>query len=272
MKKKLIAGVLLLFLSAFAVAAEAEVLRDIVYGHKDGMGLLMDVYRPDENANGAGVAYVVSASFNSTRRLQQAVEDNFTKYLDAGFTVFAVRHGSVPRYTIPDAYRDVTQAMEFIGANAQDFGVDARRVGIFGGSAGGLLALLVGLADTTLDGEDRLFRPAAVVAFFAGSRVPRDYPPARNRSPATDFDPALDAAVSPVNHVSANDPPVLLVHGDADERVPIGESELMHEALKNAGVVTEFVVIKDGPHGGFSGEGKQIADSALLAWFEKYLD
>ena len=271
MKRKIIAVVSLVLMSSFASSAEAEVLRDIVYGHKDGMALVMDVYQPDGNANGAGVAWIVSAGFNSTRRLQQAVEDNFTKYLDAGFTVFAVRHGSVPRYKIPDAYRDVAQAIEFIGANAQDFGVDARRVGVFGGSAGGTLALLVGLADTTPDGEDRSFRPAAVVAFFPLTTLTRDFPVARNRFVGMDFDPALDARLSPLNHASANDPPVLLVHGDADEAVSISHSEVMHEALKDAGVVTEFVVIKDGPHGGFSGEGGQIADSAQLEWFQKYL-
>ena len=122
MKKKLMAGVSVWLMSSFAVAAEAEVLRDIVYGHKDGMALVMDVYQPDGHRNGAGVAGIVSGGFNSTLERQRYYEPVIEQLLNAGFTVFAVRHGSSPRYKVPDAVRDVTQAIEFIGAHAQDYG------------------------------------------------------------------------------------------------------------------------------------------------------
>jgi acetyl esterase/lipase len=252
----------------FTLSVRAEVIRDIVYGHKDGMALVMDIYQPDGDANGAGVAYLVSAGFNSTLELQKNYEFRFMPLVEAGFTVFAVRHGSSPRYKVPDAYSDVSRAIQYIGANAEDFGVDPQRFGVFGSSAGGLLSLLVGLVDKTADGEDVSFRPTAVVAYMPPSEV-RAGPNAR--FPALDFDPALAAAVSPVNHVSANDPPVLLVHGDADELVDISNSEVMHAALNEAGVTTEFVVIKGAPHGRYLGAGGKIANSAMLGWFQKYL-
>ncbi len=268
----------LVITSSFAVAVEADIQRDIVYGHKDGMALVMDIYQPEGEANGAGVAYLVSAGFNSTLRVQDRYEFRFMPLVEAGFTVFAVRHGSSPRYKVPDAYSDVVQAMQFIGANSHRFGVDADRFGVFGSSAGGLLSLLVGLNDKTADGAE-LFRPSAVVAYMAPSAVRvrqervgiESRPGLSERSPAWGFDPALAAALSPVNHVSADDPPVLLVHGDADEVVPISNSELMHAALNDFGVTTKFVVIEGAPHGRYLGEGGRIASSAMLSWFQKHL-
>ena len=155
----------LVLMSSFGATVAAEVQRDVVYGHKDGMALVMDVYKPDGPTNGAGVANIVSSSgYVSTLDMQQFFEPIIKQLLNAGFTVFAVRHGSSPRYKVPDAVRDVTQAIEFIGVHAQDYGVDPRRVGVFGASAGGVLALLAGLADTTLDDEPRRFHPPAGAA------------------------------------------------------------------------------------------------------------
>ena len=276
MKKKLIAGMALVLLKSSVPAAEAEVLRDIVYGHKDGMALVMDVFQPNGNANGAGVVLVMSGGFNSSLDAQRTfIEPYMEQYLDAGFTLFAVRHRSNPRYQIPDAYRDVTQAMEFIGVHAQEYGVDPRRFGVWGINAGGYLSLLVGLAETTLDGQARRFRPAAVVAYMApaGNAIRPPTPDNIAEAPYLDYErsPELDAQLITLTHVSPDDPPVRLVHGNADETVPVTESERMHAALKEAGAVTALVVIEDGRHVAFEGEGEKNADAAWLDWFHKYV-
>ena len=269
MHKKLVATVALVLMSSFAVVAEAEVLRDIVYGHKDGMALVMDVYQPDGDANGAGVADIISGGFNSSLAMQRLHEPAIRQFLDAGFTVFAVRHGSSPRYKVPDAYLDVTQAIEYVGAHAQEYGVDPRRVGVIGASAGGILALLASLAETALDGEARRFRPAAVVAFRV--LVGEMPPPPPDQPSAVDYErlPGLDAKLSPLTHVSPDDPPVLLVHGDADVRVPVTASERMHAALKEAGVPTKLVVLKEIGHEDL---GATVAPAEELAWFERHLN
>ena len=77
---------MLLILSTFAV--NAETTRDVIYGHKDGMALVMDIYQPDGNANGAGVAYMVSGGFMSHLRLQRGLENIFMPLVDNGYTVF----------------------------------------------------------------------------------------------------------------------------------------------------------------------------------------
>ena len=257
-------------------------LRDIVYGHKDGMALVMDVYQPDGHRNGAGVAGIVSGGFNSTLERQRYYEPVIEQLLNAGFTVFAVRHGSSPRYKVPDAVRDLTQAIEFIGAHAQDYGVDPRRVGVFGASAGGVLSLLAGLAETTLDDEPRRFHPAAVVAYRARAEQTPPTPDRVARFPALDYErlPGLEDKLSPITHVSPSDPPVLLVHGDEDELIPVTESERMHAALKEAGVATKLVVLEGVAHEAFRRQkgpndltiGRDTgADAEMLEWFKKHL-
>jgi dipeptidyl aminopeptidase/acylaminoacyl peptidase len=64
---------------------------------------------------------------------------------------------------------------------------------------------------------------------------------------------------------------VLLVHGNADELVPISNSERLHEALKQANVPTGFIMIDGAPHGLFTGENHQTATEALVGWFEEHL-
>src|SRR5207245_43040 len=93
-------------------------------------------------------------------------------YLDRGFTVFIVRHGSAPKYTIPEVTEDVRRSVRFLRLRAKDFGVGPDRLGVVGGSAGGHLALL--LATTADDGDpgakDEVLRQsdrvAAVDALF----------------------------------------------------------------------------------------------------------
>ena len=84
-----------------------------------------------------------------------------------GFTVFAVRHGSSPLFKVPDAVDDVRRATRYIKANAREWGVDPDRLGVFGGSAGGHLSLMLG---TTGDAGDPSARPIRSCARAARSR------------------------------------------------------------------------------------------------------
>lgn len=244
----------------------AETVRDVVYGHKDGMALVMDVYKAERNANGAGVVYMISGGWMSSLGMQRAYESMFVPLVDAGYTVFAVRHGSSPRYFVPDAWSDVSGAFQFIGDHAGEYGVDPERLGVSGISAGGHLSLMLGLHT----GDNTKHRPSAVVAYMPpvdlrGMTGPND------NFPALEFDAAQEAAVSPIDYVSADDPPTLLIHGDADTLVPIANSERMSAALKAAGVESNFIVIPGAPHGLFTGDDGVTAAKALVGWFDQYL-
>lgn len=89
--------------------------------------------------------------------------------------------------------------------------------------------------------------------------------------PALNFDAALAPTVSPVDFASAGDPPVLLVHGDADDLVNISHSENMYEALESAGIARDFVVIDGAGHGLFTDDDGVTAANALKGWFDQHL-
>lgn len=245
-----------------AIAAAPEITPDVVYGHKDGMALVYDVLRPPE-ANGAAVLFMVSGGWFS--RWVPPVErvEWFGHLLDAGFTVIAVHHGSAPRYKVPDAVADVRLAVAHVKANAPSMGIDPARIGVTGGSAGGHLSLMLGLDSAA---ETRV---AAVVAYFPPVDLTNVTGP-NERFPALDFPAAEAAAVSPVRFASADDPPVLLIHGDEDGLVPLSASESMHAALQAAGAASELIVIEGAGHG-FRGAAQQQARQATVAFFEEHL-
>jgi len=118
---------------------DVDIVPDVVYGHKDGLALTFDVIKPKSKANGAAVIFMVSGGWVSSYNppLQSAVR--FKALLDKGFTVIPVRHGSSPKYFIPEIVSDVRRAVRFIRHNAKQWGVDPNRLGVFGGSAGGHL-------------------------------------------------------------------------------------------------------------------------------------
>ena len=272
----MLAIVLALSLDAFAQATAPRITPDVVYGHKDGLAMTFDIYTPP-NANGAGVLFMVSGGWVSTWAPPEGALRRFEPLLAKGFTVFSVRHGSSPRYKVPDAAADVERAVRFIKLNATTFAVDPGRLGAWGGSAGGHLSLMLGLDPDAGDSQarDEILRGAsglaAVVAFFPPVDL-RGWTGPSKDFPALDFSADLAASVSPIQFVSSDDPPTLLVHGDADKLVPISHSQRIHAALKDAGVTTDFVTIPGGTHG-FTGnpEHNRRATELMVAWFERHL-
>jgi len=272
---------------------------DVVYGRKDGTALTMDVFVPKKNANGAAIVWVVSGGwFSSHANINaKAVEP----FLDRGYTVFAVVHGSQPRYTIPEILLDMHRSVRFIRANADKFKIDPDRIGITGGSAGGHLSLMQGTAGTpgnpsSKDPIDRASsRVQAVACFFpptdflnygakgkdaigrgtlAGFKAPFDFkvfdPKSKTYERITDETKIVELgkSISPINHVSADDPPALIIHGDKDLLVPIQQAESFVARMKEVGAIAELVVRKDAVHG-----WKDIEkDRSLFAdWFDKHL-
>jgi acetyl esterase/lipase len=253
------------------VAGKVSITADVVYGHKEGMALFYDVFTPP-NATGQAVLFMVSGGWFSRWQEPQQRIDSFQRLFDRGITVFAVHHGSAPLFKVPDAVADVRRAVRHVRSNAAVYGVDPNRLGVWGGSAGGHLSLMLGLAsdDGNLEAKDPLERVSnavkAVVAYYPPVDLRRMTGPNR-RFPALDFDNKLAGDISPLLFVDASDPPTLVVHGSADTLVPISSGRSIYDALKQAGVVTEFIEIEGGDHGFTNPVHRARASEAMAAWF-----
>jgi len=206
----------------------------------------------------------------------------FKPLTDKGFTVFAVRHGSSPKFSIPEAVEDVRRSVRFIRLNADRFEIDADRLGVYGGSAGGHLSLMLGTAsdegdanskDPVLQTSDRVQAVVAMVPptdlRIAVWEAPESLP-AYKGFPALDLSMDLAAEHSPLLHVSSDDPPTMVISGAADELVPIKHTEFIHDAFDKEDIVHEIVIFEKAGHG-FKGEDQKQAMSKLVGWFETHL-
>jgi acetyl esterase/lipase len=295
----LVGGMVPLAPSAAADEPSYTRTEDVIYGRKYGTALTMDVLRPKKNANGLGVIWVVSGGWFSSH--DNIAPDFVGPLLDRGYTVFAVVHGSQPKFTIPEILQDMNRAVRFIRVHAKDYGVDPDKLGILGASAGGHLSLMQGTAGDLGDPKakdpvDRVSsRVQAVACFFPptdffnygkagedalGRGVLTSFPapfdfhepdPKRFRLvPVVDHAAikAIGQKIAPINHVSPDDPPTLILHGDADKLVPIQQAEIMVDKLKAAGVKAKLVVKPNAAHGWAT----MRKDIELFAdWFDENL-
>lgn len=290
--------------NAQSVLANAARQSDVIYGRKYGLALTMEVFVP-VRPNGLGVVWVVSSSGKSSREqtLQESFQARIAPLLDRGYTVFAAVHGSAPIFNVQEQLGDVRRAVRFVRHHASDFEIDGGRLGISGSSAGGLLALMVAmrLEEGNASSEDPVerlssqvraagsfFAPTDLMNFGASSENVVDLMQRRsgNVDPSFRFF-ALDATTgarvpitaredvlrmlaefSPISHVTPDDPPVILIHGDQDKAVPLQQSHRLIERLTQSKVPARLVV-REGVGHAYSGwEG----DTALIAdWFDEYL-
>lgn len=246
---------------------------DVVYGHKDGMAMTFDVFRPKENAKGIGILFMVSGGWVSTWMEPKQSIPMFKHLLDRGYTVIAVRHGSSPRYLVPECVSDVQLALNFISKHAADWQIDPKRLGVFGFSAGGHLSLMLGTVGGTKKGSEDGARVAAVVAVFPPTDLgpyvdPKS--PLREQFPALKFEPSRSDTYSPLMQVTADDAPTLLYHGDKDELVPLWHSEKIQKAFEAVKVDSKLVVIPGAAHG-FNEEGNRRLAKEMGDWFDKHL-
>ncbi|GIT12925.1 MAG: hypothetical protein CM1200mP34_3310 [Verrucomicrobiales bacterium] len=178
-------------------------------------------------------------------------------FLRRGYSLFAVSHLSQPKATIPEIYDDVTRAVQHIREHAGEYGVDpGPKLGVVGASAGGHLSLMVATRGKETPGkQDGLVR--AVAIFFPVTDVLKPGNPAKTEKdggPSKRFrklfgiDPDdLDAwnrvgrELSPLHHVDADTPPVLIIHGDDDEGVSFQQSEWYIEAAEKHGATAKLI-------------------------------
>ena len=260
-----------------------QIHADVVYGHKDGMALTIDIIQPEKH-NGAAVLWIQSGGWYSNWVDPEVFLAAGKPYLDQDYTLIIVRHGSAPRYQVPDAVADVRRAVRFIRWKAKDYGIDPERLGVTGGSAGGHLTLMLATTgdDGQADSKDEVLRHSSRIAAGVALYPPTDLrgwttnPPQVIRDipslkPPLQFEASLESSVSPILHISDTSAPILMIHGDKDELVPVEHSTKMEEALKKTKAMSKLVVVQGASHGYSPQQQAEIVGPETFAWFAEHL-
>ena len=205
-----------------------------------------------------------------------------------GYVVFNINYRLAGEAKYPAAVEDCQAAMRWVRANAKRYNVDPNRVGVFGESAGGHLACMMGL----LDSRDKTMpdissRATCVVDFYGVADLTPAELPKEKYSEGDIFvavcenfigkkhseAPEVFAEASPINHVTKEACAFIALHGDADPIVPYEQSVQLVEKLKAAGVEATLHTVKDGKHGPSFGDvpGKDAAYEAMWSFLAKHL-
>ena len=281
--------------------AEPGVERNVVFVMVSGGALLMDVHRPDSaNANGLGIVHITGSGWHSPiaasapqQKASRQVEIFGKPLVEAGYTLFAVNHRTAPLNKYPAQREDVERAVRFVHHHASRWGIDPRRIGGIGGSSGGHLILMLGLRQAAglKNDPDPVNREDASLQTIVPWAPPTDLIRHNGefgtgtfgslfglrlmaRDPPSSPQHRAYLEASPIEHVSSGDPPTLLIHGDADEIVPIGHSRQLLEELRKAKVPSELLVVPGGGHGAaFPGKASGSPDyvSEAVRWFDRHL-
>ena len=236
--------------------------------------LQMDVWVPPSPDRPALVVWIHGGGwmFGDRRYLPETLRPNqlFDELVRAGLAVATIDYRHALEATFPAQLHDAKAAVRYLRAYADALGVDAARIGVWGESAGGHLAALVGLTGgrADLEGPHGVTGESSAVDAVVDWYGPADLDLQPRRPPAPELaaklppefltapedhlvggrDPEAVAAASPVTYVTAGAPPFLLVHGTGDNVVPYAQSERLAEALTAAGVPVKLVPIEGADH------------------------
>ncbi len=262
------------------------VKRNIIYNTVDNTSLQLDIYFPKVmNGKAPAVLYVHGGAWISGDKDIGAGSQDVAALTGAGFIVVPVNYRLAPNFEFPAMIEDVKSAVRFLRANAAEYGINADKIGAYGGSAGGHLVSLMGLADRSAGwdvGPYTTFssQVQAVIDMFGPSDLPALFSRGQISITQSVFgtsnvtSPAL-IKTSPVTWVNPGDPPFLILQGDKDMTVPLSQSQELYDRLTGSGVEATLVVFKNGTHG-LNGSPdmqptRQELTQILVQFFQKHL-
>lgn len=238
---------------------------DVVYTPADWpQPLQADLYRPKGNAVRPAVLLVYGGSWSSAdHRWHMTLLAR--KLARHGFVVMNAAYRGTPEFRYPAQVDDLREALRWLRAHAAEYGVAPARIGVYGFSAGGHLAAMLG----TRDGPPEV-RVQAVVAASAPTDLTL-YPTGeilpRFLGATYAENPALYREASPITHITSDDPPFFLYHGTDDKTVSPNHTKVFKAALDRAGVRNEVRWLEGRAHASvliFGGEAEDAAIDFLI--------
>jgi len=261
--KSIIFGAILLLLPS--LKAQTKILKDLKFAEIDGHQLKLDLYLP-KTRKPPLLVWVHGGAWRRGSKVSVPIKD----LVPQGFAVASVDYRLTPVARFPANVHDIKAAIRWLRARADQYGYDARKVGIAGASAGGHLVNLVGTSNRhpQLEGKvgantDQSSDVAAIVSFYGAANLMtilhQSTPHGLSvRVPALKLllggspedRPELAKLASPVFHVDENDPPLLLVHGVQDHQMPVNQSIELYGRYRELKLPVHFEFIQGGGHGG----------------------
>ncbi len=268
-----------------------EVVRNLVYARPGGTELLLDIYRPEKPEGPLPVVlWIYGGAWRSGSKDDRQTA-GATWLARHGFAVVAFNYRLSQIAKFPAQIHDCKAAVRWVRAHARQYGLRSDRIAAWGASAGGHLAALLGASGGVADlegdlgNESESSRIQAVVDFFG----PTDFlqmdamaPPGGMRHDSPDSPESqliggpiqeqreMVARANPITYVSADDPPFLILHGERDPLVPVGQSEILFAALRRAGVPAIFHKIAGAGHGGAEFQNP-VVRAMVLAFLNQWL-
>jgi len=259
--------------------------RDIEYARVDGKPLRLDVYVP-EAADGPlpVIVWIHGGGWQAGSKERCPALPLSAR----GYAVVSINYRLTGEAPFPAQIHDCKAAIRWVRAHAKEYGFDPDRVGAWGSSAGGHLVALLGTSGGVreLEGDvggnlDRSSRVQAVCDCCGPASFREEDFPGLSDKAAGDGPQAVQKLLggplrenrakarmaSPVEHVTKDDPPFLIVHGDKDPLVPLRQSTILAAALKKAGVEVTLHVVPGGGHGVLGPETLKMA----AEFFDRHL-
>ena len=253
----------LLFLVASVAFAETQT--DIEYARVGDLSLKLDLHRP-QAANPPLIVYVHGGAWRAGSKSDVPI----AKLLDQGFAIASVDYRLSTQAVFPAQIHDIKAAIRFLRAKSELFHLNTSRVAIIGSSAGGHLAALVGVTNgnKALEGTigEYLSQSSGVqciVSLFGASNLQTILSQStefglKMRVPALQLllggqpteKPDLAKLASPVAHLDKDDPPLLLIHGDADPQMPPEQSQELAKAYEALKLPVRLIMLPGSKHGG----------------------
>jgi acetyl esterase/lipase len=272
---------LILVLAATASAGTFTTYEAIEYAAPAGETLLMDLRVPDGRGPHPVILYLHSGAWIAGDRAAGAAGRQAAR----GYAVASIDYRLAPEHIWPAQIEDAKAAVRWLRANAARFDLDPDRIGVFGASAGGHIASILGtsggvaaLEGVELGNPQFSSRVNVVVDFYGPTDLLKLEEQKLPCIPLDANDPRMPpsllmgcpiqqcrektATANPITYISKDDPPFLIVHGMRDCLVPWRQSVILHEALEDAGLDSRLILIPNGEHGGraFNGYEKNVDD------------
>jgi acetyl esterase/lipase len=252
-------------LPGIARAQEARSHRDVVYATADGKDLALDLHMPAGVERPPLLVWVHGGRWMTGTKAQVRME-----FVAHGIATASLDFRQSTEARFPVMVHDIKAAIRFLRANADAYGYRADRIAIAGASSGAHLAALVGVTNGHRELEGTLGAHAgessavqAIVSYYPATNLTTILDQSTPfglgvRRPALEAllgalpeqAPALAELASPVAHVDAEDPPLLLLHGDQDPQMPINQSHELEGAYERRGLDVQLDVVHGAVHGG----------------------